>query len=78
MQPHRSLPLRCGWRARIPLVTALLLDGKTTAAAILADLTTRVGRLAEQGITPGLGTVLIGDDPGSRPTSPASSATAPR
>jgi methylenetetrahydrofolate dehydrogenase (NADP+) / methenyltetrahydrofolate cyclohydrolase len=47
-------------------VTALLLDGKATAATILADLTTRVGRLAEQGITPGLGTVLIGDDPGSQ------------
>ena len=47
-------------------MTAQILDGKATAAAILADLTTRVARLAEQGITPGLGTVLIGDDPGSQ------------
>jgi methylenetetrahydrofolate dehydrogenase (NADP+)/methenyltetrahydrofolate cyclohydrolase len=48
-----------------PDVTAQLLDGKATAAAILADLTTRVARLSELGIRPGLGTVLIGDDPGS-------------
>jgi methylenetetrahydrofolate dehydrogenase (NADP+)/methenyltetrahydrofolate cyclohydrolase len=47
-------------------VTAQLLDGVATAAAILADLTERVARLAEHGIRPGLGTVLIGDDPGSR------------
>jgi methylenetetrahydrofolate dehydrogenase (NADP+)/methenyltetrahydrofolate cyclohydrolase len=47
-------------------VTAQLLDGKATAAAILDDLTTRVARLAERDITPGLGTVLIGDDPGSQ------------
>ena len=52
--------------ARIHLVTALLLDGKATAAAILADLTERVARLAERGTVPGLGTVLIGDDPGSQ------------
>jgi len=47
-------------------VTALILDGKATAAAILADLTGRVARLAEHGVTPGLGTVLIGDDTGSQ------------
>ncbi len=47
-------------------MTAQILDGKATAATILADLTTRVARLAEHGITPGLGTVLIGDDPGSQ------------
>ncbi|MDX6307733.1 MAG: methylenetetrahydrofolate dehydrogenase / methenyltetrahydrofolate cyclohydrolase [Nocardioidaceae bacterium] len=47
-------------------MTAQLLDGVATAAAILADLTERVARLAEHGIRPGLGTVLIGDDPGSR------------
>jgi methylenetetrahydrofolate dehydrogenase (NADP+)/methenyltetrahydrofolate cyclohydrolase len=47
-------------------VTAQHLDGVATAAAILADLTERVARLAEHGIRPGLGTVLIGDDPGSR------------
>jgi methylenetetrahydrofolate dehydrogenase (NADP+)/methenyltetrahydrofolate cyclohydrolase len=47
-------------------MTAIILDGKATAAAIRADLTDRVGKLAEAGITPGLGTVLVGDDPGSR------------
>jgi len=47
-------------------MTAIILDGKATAAAIRADLTRRVARLAERGIRPGLGTVLVGDDPGSR------------
>jgi len=46
-------------------VTAQILDGKATAAAIRADLTARVARLAEHGVRPGLGTVLVGDDPGS-------------
>ena len=47
-------------------MTATILDGKATAAAIRADLTGRVAKLAQAGITPGLGTVLVGDDPGSR------------
>ena len=47
-------------------MTAIILDGKATAAAIRADLTDRVAKLAQAGITPGLGTVLVGDDPGSR------------
>ena len=46
-------------------MTAQILDGKAAAAEIRADLTTRVTRLAEEGIVPGLGTVLVGDDPGS-------------
>jgi methylenetetrahydrofolate dehydrogenase (NADP+) / methenyltetrahydrofolate cyclohydrolase len=46
-------------------MTATILDGKATAAAIKADLAQRVARLATAGITPGLGTVLVGDDPGS-------------
>lgn len=46
-------------------MTAQLLDGKATAAAIKDDLKHRVGRLAELGVVPGLGTVLIGEDPGS-------------
>ncbi|WP_298321646.1 bifunctional methylenetetrahydrofolate dehydrogenase/methenyltetrahydrofolate cyclohydrolase [Haloactinopolyspora sp.] len=46
-------------------MTATILDGKATAAAIRADLTKRVARLREAGVTPGLGTVLVGDDPGS-------------
>ena len=47
-------------------MSATILDGKATAAAIRADLTDRVSRLREQGVVPGLGTVLVGDDPGSR------------
>ena len=47
-------------------MTATILDGKATAAAIKAELAIRVRRLREHGITPGLGTVLVGDDPGSR------------
>jgi methylenetetrahydrofolate dehydrogenase (NADP+)/methenyltetrahydrofolate cyclohydrolase len=47
-------------------VSAQILDGKATAAAIKADLAVRVAKLREQGITPGLATVLVGDDPGSR------------
>ena len=46
-------------------MTAIILDGKTTAAAIRAELTSRVAKLAERGIVPGLATVLVGDDPGS-------------
>jgi methylenetetrahydrofolate dehydrogenase (NADP+) / methenyltetrahydrofolate cyclohydrolase len=47
-------------------MTARILDGKALAAAIKADLKDRVAVLAERGIVPGLGTVLVGDDPGSR------------
>lgn len=46
-------------------MTAQILDGKTTAAAIKAELKERVAKLAERGIVPGLGTVLVGEDPGS-------------
>ncbi len=46
-------------------MTAIILDGKATAAAIKAELATRVSVLKEHGINPGLGTVLVGDDPGS-------------
>ena len=47
-------------------MTAQKLDGSATAAAIKDELRERVAKLKEQGITPGLGTVLVGDDPGSR------------
>jgi methylenetetrahydrofolate dehydrogenase (NADP+) / methenyltetrahydrofolate cyclohydrolase len=47
-------------------MTATILDGKAVAAAIKADLTQRVEKLTAAGVTPGLGTVLVGDDPGSR------------
>ena len=46
-------------------MTAQILDGKALAATIKTELTQRVAALAERGITPGLGTVLVGDDPGS-------------
>jgi methylenetetrahydrofolate dehydrogenase (NADP+)/methenyltetrahydrofolate cyclohydrolase len=44
---------------------ARILDGKAAAAAIKAELTERVAALAARGIVPGLGTVLVGADPGS-------------
>ena len=47
-------------------MTAQILDGKAAAAAIKSDLTTRVAALAERGVVPGLGTILVGDDPGSQ------------
>jgi methylenetetrahydrofolate dehydrogenase (NADP+)/methenyltetrahydrofolate cyclohydrolase len=46
-------------------VTATILDGKATRDAIFDDLRVRVAALAERGVVPGLGTVLVGDDPGS-------------
>jgi methylenetetrahydrofolate dehydrogenase (NADP+)/methenyltetrahydrofolate cyclohydrolase len=46
-------------------VTAQILDGSATLKAIKADLTERVAVLRDRGVTPGLGTVLVGDDPGS-------------
>src|ERR1700754_1713538 len=46
-------------------MTAKTLDGKTTLEAIKAELTERVAKLRERGVVPGLGTVLVGDDPGS-------------
>jgi methylenetetrahydrofolate dehydrogenase (NADP+)/methenyltetrahydrofolate cyclohydrolase len=42
------------------------LDGTATAATIKAELALRVEKLKAGGVSPGLGTVLIGDDPGSR------------
>lgn len=47
-------------------MTAALLDGVATASAIKSELRVRVAALAEAGITPGLGTLLVGEDPGSR------------
>jgi methylenetetrahydrofolate dehydrogenase (NADP+)/methenyltetrahydrofolate cyclohydrolase len=47
-------------------VSASILDGKATAAAVKADLKERAAVLAARGIVPGLGTILVGDDPGSR------------
>ena len=47
-------------------MTATILDGKAAAAAIKAELRERVTALRARGIAPGLGTVLVGADPGSR------------
>ena len=46
-------------------MTATILDGKATAAVIKEELKARVAKLAENGVTPGLATILVGDDPGS-------------
>jgi methylenetetrahydrofolate dehydrogenase (NADP+)/methenyltetrahydrofolate cyclohydrolase len=42
------------------------MDGRATLATIKAELRERVKGLADKGIVPGLGTVLVGDDPASR------------
>jgi methylenetetrahydrofolate dehydrogenase (NADP+)/methenyltetrahydrofolate cyclohydrolase len=46
-------------------LTAIVLDGLATAKAIKAELASEVEALKAKGITPGLGTLLVGDDPGS-------------
>ena len=46
-------------------MSAQILDGKTLAATIKKELAARTIALKAKGITPGLGTVLVGDDPGS-------------
>ena len=46
-------------------MTATILDGKATAAAVKDGLAARVAVLRDRGIAPGLATVLVGDDPGS-------------
>jgi methylenetetrahydrofolate dehydrogenase (NADP+)/methenyltetrahydrofolate cyclohydrolase len=45
---------------------ATILDGTTTAATIRSELALRVKRLREQAVVPGLGTIIVGDDPASR------------
>mgnify|MGYP002517163033 FL=1 len=44
---------------------SIKLDGKAVSARIKEDLRERVARLKEQGIVPGLGTLLVGEEPGS-------------
>jgi len=46
-------------------VTAQILDGKATAAVIRTELAARVAMLRDRGVVPGLGTLLVGADPGS-------------
>ena len=45
---------------------ARTLDGSATAAAVKTELALRVARLRDRGVIPGLGTILVGDDPGSQ------------
>src|SRR5215213_8458615 len=61
-------PRRRSWRrsGRLSVVPATILDGKATAAAIRGELAERVSALSAAGRRPGLGTLLVGDDPGSR------------
>ena len=47
-------------------MAAQILDGKATLAAIKDELKGRIATLAERGVVPGLGTVRVGEDPGSR------------
>jgi len=47
-------------------MTARIIDGKQTAEEIKAELKLKIDELKKQGITPGLATVLVGDDPASR------------
>lgn len=47
-------------------MSAQVLDGLATAKSIKSELTHRVSALASQGVTPGLATVLVGEDPGSQ------------
>jgi methylenetetrahydrofolate dehydrogenase (NADP+)/methenyltetrahydrofolate cyclohydrolase len=46
-------------------LNAIILDGRATAKTIKLELAERVTKLKQSGITPGLGTLLVGDDPGS-------------
>src|SRR5690606_2450684 len=61
-EAHGRLPAVPGPAA----VSAQILDGKATAAAIKAELAERIAVLASKGVVPGLGTLLVGDDPGSQ------------
>jgi methylenetetrahydrofolate dehydrogenase (NADP+)/methenyltetrahydrofolate cyclohydrolase len=47
-------------------MTARIMDGKATLATIKSELAERVAALRAAGVVPGLGSVLVGDDPGSR------------
>ncbi|UOE42512.1 bifunctional methylenetetrahydrofolate dehydrogenase/methenyltetrahydrofolate cyclohydrolase [Agromyces larvae] len=47
-------------------MTAVKLDGVATAAAVKSELAGRIAHLRANGVVPGLGTLLVGDDPGSR------------
>ena len=61
--PRRPPRVALRHTVRVP---ATILDGKATAATIRQELTARVSALTAAGHRPGLGTLLVGDDPGSR------------
>ena len=46
-------------------MVAVTLDGVATAAAVKGELASRIASLRARGVVPGLGTLLVGDDPGS-------------
>jgi len=46
-------------------MSAIILDGVATATAVKQELTSRIAALKSHGVTPGLGTLLVGEDPGS-------------
>ena len=47
-------------------MTAITLDGIATASAVKGELKSRIALLRAHGVVPGLGTLLVGDDPASR------------
>lgn len=47
-------------------MSAQILDGRAAAAAMKDEMRAQVADLASRGVVPGLGTVLVGDDPGSK------------
>jgi len=47
-------------------MTAQIIDGKQIAAYMRAELKDEVAKLKEQGIVPGLGVILVGEDPASQ------------
>lgn len=65
---HLPATWACGRGNLLPylIVTAQLLEGKPVAEAVLAEVAATVASLGERGVTPGLGTVLVGDDGASQ------------
>lgn len=57
------MPAPCG---KIHGMTAQILDGRATLATIKDELKGRISALAERGIVPGLGTIRVGEDPGTQ------------
>ena len=47
-------------------MTAQIIDGKAIAEQVRAEIVAEVGKLATQGVTPGVATILVGDDGGAQ------------